>query len=126
MDEQTLEGQKSWLWWLYLMHGGSLLFSLGALSFIPLIINYLKRDEASGSFLYTHHSWQIRSFWWYVVWIAAGWLLMLTLIGIPLAFVVFFVAWVWKAYRLVRGFLDLDNNKAMPMPAASIPAEGQP
>ena len=130
MNEQVVvdddfEGRKAWLWWLYLMHGASVVFSLGALSFIPLIINYLKRDETNGSFLRTHHGWQIRSFWWYVVWVAVGWLLMLTIIGIPLAFIVFFGAWIWKLYRLVKGFLDLGDNKAMPMPASSMPAEGR-
>ena len=124
-SDDSFEGQKAWLWWLYLMHGASVVFSLGALSFIPLIINYLKRDETSGTFLRTHHSWQIRSFWWYLVWIAVGWLLVLTIIGIPLAFIVFFGAWIWKLYRLVKGFLDLGDNKAMPMPAASMPEQGQ-
>lgn len=124
IDDNT-EGQKAWLWWLYVMHGASVVFSLGTLSFIPLIINYLKRDETNGSYLRTHHSWQIRSFWWYLVWVAIGWGLMLTLIGIPLAFVVFFGAWIWKVYRLIKGFLDLGNHKAMPMPAASAPAQGQ-
>ena len=123
--DDILEGQKAWLWWLYLMHGASLVFSLGALSFLPLIINYLKRDETLGNFLHTHHSWQIRSFWWYVFWIALGWLLMLSMIGMPLAFVMWFSAWIWKAYRLIKGFLDLGNHKAMPMPVSSMPAEDQ-
>jgi uncharacterized membrane protein len=121
--DPVFEGQKAWLWWLYIMHGASVIFSLGALSFIPLIINYLKRDETEGSFLRTHHSWQIRSFWWYLVWVALGWVLMLTIFGIPIALALFFGAWVWKVYRLIKGFLDLGNHKAMPMPAGSIPAE---
>ncbi len=124
LTDPAFEGHKAWLWWLYVMHGASVVFSLGAFSFIPLIFNYLKRDETNGSFLRTHHSWQIRSFWWYLVWVALGWMLMLTIIGIPLAFMVFFGAWIWKLYRLVKGFLDLGNDKAMPMPAQSMPAEG--
>ena len=119
MDSQTYfdeatESHKSWLWWLYLMHGASLVFSLGALSFIPLILNYLKRDETEGSFLRTHHSWQIRSFWWYVVWLFVGAMLFMTIVGIPFAWLVWLGAWVWKAYRLLRGFLDLDKNRTMP------------
>lgn len=120
-DEAT-EGNKAWLWWLYLMHGASLAFSLGALSFIPLILNYIKRDDTEGSFLRSHHSWQIRSFWWYVVWVCVGGLLFATIVGIPIAFMVWFAAWVWKAYRLIRGFLDLNKNK--PMPGYSLPAPG--
>ena len=123
MDEQTVydeatEAQKTLLWWLYLIHGASLFLSLGMFSFIPLIFNYLKRDETNGSWLRTHHSWQIRSFWWYLFWVAVGWTLFVTIIGIPLAFVVFAGAFIWKAYRLIKGFLDLDEGKAMPMPEA--------
>jgi len=51
------------------------------LSFIPLIINYIKKDETEGSFLYTHHQWQIRSFWWYVVWLSVACLVALTVRG---------------------------------------------
>ncbi len=119
--DPATEGNKAWLWWLYVMHGLSLAFSLGALSFIPLILNYVKRDETEGSFLRTHHSWQIRSFWWYIVWMAVGGLLFATIIGIPLAALVWLAAWIWKAYRLIKGFLDLSSNK--PMPGYAMPAQ---
>ncbi len=121
MDEQivydeTTEARKTLLWWLYLMHGASLFFSLGVFSFIPLIFNYLKRDETEGTWLRTHHSWQIRSFWWYLFWVTLGWILALTILGIPLALLIFAGAFIWKAYRLIKGFLDLNENKPMPMP----------
>ena len=122
MDEQTVydeatESRKTLLWWLYLMHGASLFFSLGVFSFIPLIFNYLKRDETNGTWLRSHHSWQIRSFWWYLFWVCVGWIAFITILGIPLAIVIFAGAFIWKAYRLIKGFLDLDDGKAMPMPA---------
>ena len=113
--DTPLRQTKNLAWWLYLIHGASFVFSLGAFSFIPLIINYVKRDEAAGTFVYSHHSWMIRSFWWYVAWIVVGAILWITLIGIPLALVVWGVAWLWKAYRLLRGFLDLNNNTPVPM-----------
>jgi len=115
------ESRKRWLWWLYLGHGASVVCSLGMLSFIPLIINYLKKDETEGSFLYTHHQWQIRSFWWYLVWLGVGGVLFATIIGIPLAGLVWLGAWVWKAYRLIKGFLDLSNNR--PVPGYAMPAQ---
>ncbi|MDY7578552.1 hypothetical protein RGU70_09475 [Herbaspirillum sp. RTI4] len=106
---------KTQAWWLYLFHGASMLFSLGALSFLPLIVNYLKRAETADSFVGTHHSWQIRSFWWYVVWMIVGGVCFMSFVGIPLALLVWGVAWVWKAYRLIRGVIDLGNNRAMPV-----------
>jgi uncharacterized membrane protein len=112
------ESRKRWLWWLYLGHGASVVFSLGMLSFIPLIINYLKKGETEGSLLYTHHQWQIRSFWWYVVWFSVACLIAFTIIGIPLAMLIWAGAWIWKAYRLTRGFIYLSDNKPMPVPSA--------
>lgn len=108
------EAQKNMLWWLYVGHAASVFLSLGLLSFIPLIINYVKRGRTEDSFLYSHHAWQIRSFWWYLVWVGIGGLVALSIIGIPLSMLIWGVAWLWKAYRLIRGFIDLSDNKAMP------------
>lgn len=113
--EPRLDSSKNLVWWLYVFHGVSFLFSLGAFSWIPLIINYVKRDDAAGTFVYSHHRWQIRSFWWYLFWIVMGGVLFLTIIGIPLAWLVWGGAWIWKAYRLVKGFVDLTDNKPMPV-----------
>jgi uncharacterized membrane protein len=114
LDSDT-ESNKRLLWWIYLMHGFSMIFSLGALSFVPLIINYLKSSDTEGSFLRSHHSWQIRSFWWYLVWMTIGFVFFITVFGIPVAALMWLGAWIWKAYRLIRGFLDLNANKAMRM-----------
>ncbi|HEX9264627.1 MAG TPA: hypothetical protein VF977_09670 [Candidatus Binatia bacterium] len=38
-------------------------FVFGMPSIIAVIINYLKRGEARGSFLHSHFRWQIRTFW---------------------------------------------------------------
>ena len=56
----------------------------------------------------------IRSFWWYLVWSCVAWVLAVTIIGIPVAGVVWGAAWLWAAYRIIRGFVDLNNNRAMP------------
>jgi uncharacterized membrane protein len=114
LDSQ-LESKKTLAWWLYIFHAVSLLFTLGALSWIPLIISYLKRPDAAGTFVYSHHTWQIRTFWWYVVWVVVGGVLFITIIGIPLAYLVWAAAWIWKAYRLIKGLLALNDNKPMPV-----------
>ncbi|MGZ5830968.1 MAG: DUF4870 family protein [Telluria sp.] len=98
---------------LYIAHGVCFFFSLGTLNLIPLIINYIKRPEANGTFVYSHHSWMIRSLWFYWLWFVVGWILFATLFLIPLAWLVWAVAWLWEAYRLVRGFIDLNSNRAM-------------
>ncbi|NRR33691.1 hypothetical protein HSX11_26280 [Oxalobacteraceae bacterium] len=112
-DART-EAAKNLAWWLYIIHAVSFVFSLGAFSFVPLIINYLRRGETAGTFVYSHHSWQIRSFWWYAVWVAVSCILMATFIGIPFGVAIWGVAWLWKAYRLIKGISDLNRNLAMP------------
>ena len=114
LDHQ-LASAKNLAWWLYLAHAASFLFSLGLFSFLPLIVNYLKRSATEGSFVRSHHTWQIRSFWWYLLWVVVGAMLFTTLIGIPLAWMVWIGAWLWKAYRLLKGLLDLNANEPMPV-----------
>ena len=118
VDSRT-EDAKNMARILYFAHGITFVFSLGLLSILPLIVNYIKRDDAQGTIAHSHHTWMIRSFWFYVLWMVVGGILLLTLgfilIGIPLAWGVWLLAWVWKAYRLIKGFIDLNNNRAMPV-----------
>jgi len=113
--DTNLQPTKNLAWWLYIAHAVSFVFSLGAFSWIPLIINYVKRPEAAGTFVQSHHTWQIRSFWWYLVWMVVGGMLFFTFFLIPLAFVIWGGAWLWKAYRLIKGISDLNRNQAMPV-----------
>ena len=89
-------------------------YALQALSFIwglpavvALVINYLKRDDARGTLYESHFTWQIRSFWWGLLWVAIGGVLAVVLVG----FVVLFVAWVWMIYRVVKGWLKLTEGQ---------------
>jgi uncharacterized membrane protein len=113
--DRGLEDAKQMARILYLVHAATFFFSLGMLSFLPLIVNYVKRPETAGTLVYSHHTWMIRSFWIYIGCVIVAWLLVFTFFGIPLAVLVFAAAWLWKAYRLIRGFLDLNNNRAMPV-----------
>ncbi len=98
---------------LYLIHAATFIFSLGLLSIIPLIINYSKRPDTMDSFVHTHHTWMINSFWIYIgLCILAG-VLFATIIGMPLAVLVFCGAWLYKAYRLIKGFIELNTNRAI-------------
>lgn len=111
--DEKLNALKNLAWLLYIFHAASLVFSMGAFSWIPLIISYVKRGDAAGTFVYSHHTWQIRSFFWYLFWMALGLVLFLTIIGIPVAWLIWIGAWIWKAYRLIKGFVDLNANKPM-------------
>jgi uncharacterized membrane protein len=88
-------------------------FVFGVPSIIAVVINYVKRGEARGTFLESHFRWQIRTFWFALLWCLIGTMLFATFVGIPLALVVFFAAGVWAIYRVARGWLALRDRKAM-------------
>ncbi len=96
---------------------GSFLF--GWPSIIAVIINYVKRSEVRGTWLESHFAWQIRTFW-----MALIWAVIVTLISIPLAFILvgigtfvvgMFVLGVWAIYRIARGWMRLNAGQAMPV-----------
>ncbi|PRC92596.1 DUF4870 family protein [Solimicrobium silvestre] len=111
--DSKLESIKNFAWWFYIFHAVSMLFTLGALSFIPVILSYVKRGEAAGTFVYSHHNWQISSFWIYLACVFIGWMLFITIIGIPVAVILWGCAWLWKAYRLIVGIMALNDNQAI-------------
>jgi uncharacterized membrane protein len=113
--DSDLEQEKQTARLLYIVHGLTFFFSFGLLSFIPLILNYVKRPYTQGTMVYTHHTWMIRSFWYYILWIVVAAVMWVTIILIPLGWLIGIVAWLWKAYRLIKGFVDLNNNRPMPV-----------
>jgi uncharacterized membrane protein len=92
---------------------GSFLF--GWPSIIAVIINYVKRSDARGTWLESHFSWQIRTFWYALLWSVIAVVLMVTVIGIPVAIVMFGLLGLWAIYRIVRGWLRLKDRQPMPV-----------
>ena len=90
-------------------------FLTGWPSIIAVIINYIKRDDVRGTYLDSHFSWQLRTFWYALLWVFVIGLLIITLIGIPIAWVVAIVVGVWVLYRIIRGWMNLLSARAMPM-----------
>jgi uncharacterized membrane protein len=85
-------------------------FLVGFTPLVGVILNYVKRAEMRGTWLESHFSWQIRTFWWSLLWFAAGLALAVVLIG----FFVMLAAGVWVLYRAIRGWVELTENKPMP------------
>ena len=90
-------------------------FLTGWPSIIAVILNYLKRGAVRGTFLESHFRWQIRTFWFALLWLAISGLLFITLIGIPAAFILLLITGAWVLYRILRGWLALLDAKAMPV-----------
>jgi uncharacterized membrane protein len=94
-------------------------FLFGWPSIIAVIINYVKRSEVRGTWLESHFSWQIRTFWWALLWAIiigiAGFVLAIVLVGIAIWIIGFFLLGIWAIYRIARGWLRLKDRQPMPM-----------
>ncbi len=90
----------------------------GILGIAAVIVCYVKRDDAAGTWVASHLTWLIRTFWWSLLWAIVGWLVMLTLglilIGIPIALAIWFVAGIWVIYRVVKGYLVFKDSRPIP------------
>jgi uncharacterized membrane protein len=89
-------------------------FLTGWPSIIAVILNYVKRSEVRGTWLDSHFSWQIRTFWFALLWLTLGAVLFVTVVGIPFAVVLWFATGIWVLYRIIRGWLALSSQKELP------------
>ncbi|MVX57802.1 hypothetical protein [Parasutterella muris] len=94
-------------------------FVFGWPSIIAVIINYVERSDVRGTYLDSHFSWQIRTFWYALLWIILVWLLGLLLaiflIGFAIWIVGFVILGIWVCYRIIRGWMRLSDGLPMPM-----------
>ena len=81
-------------------------------SIAAVVLNYWNQNAVAGTWLESHFRWQIRTFWFTLLWLVLSFLVMLTIIGIPIA------AWVmipllglWVGYRVLRGWLALSGGR---------------
>ena len=90
---------------------GAFVFSVP--SIVAVILNYIHQPKARDTYIATHFRWQIRTFWFVVLWAFFAIALFITVIGIPLAWVVMISAGIWIIYRVARGWLALSERKPM-------------
>ena len=91
-------------------------FLTGWPSIIAVILNYAKRSEVRMTWLDSHFGWQIRTFWFALLWLVVGAMVFVTFLGIPFAVVIWGLTGVWVLYRIVRGWMALSAEKPMPLP----------
>lgn len=90
-------------------------FVFGLPSIVAVILNYVKRGDVRGTYLESHFSWQIRTFWWAVLWgllaLVFTLLLIITIIGILVYWLPVAIVGVWIGYRVIRGWLALKDRR---------------
>lgn len=81
---------------------------------IGLIIAYVKKADARGTWVESHLRYLVRTFWWGLGAALLGWMLLVTIILIPLSFVIWIATSLWIIYRIVRGYLYFKDSKPIP------------
>ena len=117
----------NWTTLIYALHAFSLLtgilgtasvigaFLTGWPSIIALILNYVKRADVRGSWLESHFLWQIRTFWYGLLWVVlCGLVVVLTLgLGLLVVWLPLAVVTIWFVYRIARGWMRLGARQPM-------------
>jgi uncharacterized membrane protein len=85
-------------------------FLVGVSWIVAVVMNYVKKEEVAGTWLESHFRWQIRTFWYGLLWGVLGAILLLVLVG----YLVLLAAGIWVIYRIVKGWLYLNDNKPLP------------
>ena len=87
---------------------------MSLIGIVAVIVCYVKRDEARTTWVASHFTWLIRTFWWSFLWDMIGVCLFITLIGIPFAWAIWVITAIWVIYRVVRGYLLFKDSKPIP------------
>lgn len=106
-EARRLEALKQLTMVVYALYAASLF--AGFTGIVAIVVNYVKRDDTVGTLYESHFTWQIRTFWWSVAWVVLGFATLIVGVGI----LILFAGWVWMIYRVVKGFLNLNDGKPM-------------
>jgi uncharacterized membrane protein len=82
---------------------------VGVTFFVAVLLAYLRRGEAAGTWLESHFTWQIRTFWWSLAWSVLGVATLVVIVG----FFILPACAVWYVYRVVRGWSELNEGRAV-------------
>lgn len=92
---------------IYALYAVSILVGITCL--VAIIVNYVKRDDVAGTWLESHFRWQIRTFWYSLLWGVLGALTLVFGVGM----FVLLADFVWFVYRIVKGWLRLNDRRPM-------------
>jgi uncharacterized membrane protein len=90
----------------------------GLVGIVAVVICYVKRGEAQGTWVESHLRWLIRTFWFSLLWTVIGWMffwvLLIVLIGPVIAVGIWALTAIWIIYRVVRGYLIFKESRPVP------------
>lgn len=92
---------------IYALYAAS--FLIGITAIVAIVMNYVKCGDVAGTYLESHFRWQIRTFWFSLLWGLLGVILLPVIVG----WFILVANIVWVIYRIVKGWLHLNDGKAM-------------
>ena len=108
MDEERTARSVQLVYGLYALN----LAVPGPFGLIGVIIAYMQRDAAYGTWLASHFTWQIRTFWLGILYIVIGIVTIPIIVGI----VILCLIWVWSLIRTVMGWSAVSKGRPMTNP----------
>ena len=126
-DDRSADSLITWTNIIYGLHAISLLtgilgaatvvgaFLTGWPSIIAVVLNYVKRADVRGTWLESHFRWQIRTFWFGLLWMGLCLLFVIGTfgLGIIIAWLPILLVGCWFIYRIARGWVRLSNRQPM-------------
>ena len=106
-DEKAKEN-RTFTHAIYGLYAASLLLG-GITAIVAIVLNYIKKEDVAGTILESHFRWQIRTFWWSLLWGFIGAITFIILIGIP----ILVATVIWFIYRIAKGWLRLHEGRPM-------------
>ncbi len=106
-DEAQMKSLKDLTQLVYILY--ALSYFTGVTALIAIIVNYVKKEDVAGTWLESHFRWQMRTFWFGLLWAAIGGITAFLFVG----FAILFANFCWIVYRIVKGVLNLNDNKPM-------------
>lgn len=105
--DEKIKANKTITTVIYALYAASLV--VGITFIVAIVLNYIKKEEVAGTFLESHFRWQIRTFWYSLLWGVIGAITFIVLIGI----FILIADLIWFIYRIAKGFLNLQEGKPM-------------
>ena len=112
--DDKLRSNRTLTWVIYGLYGAS--FLVGITSIVAIILNYVKRGDVKGTWLESHFRWQIRTFWYGVLWVGLciAFVILTLGLGILIAWIPLVIVTFWFIYRVARGWMALMDRRPMP------------
>ncbi len=91
---------------------------MGIVGIIAIILAYVKRGDAAGTWLASHYRWLIRTFWFSLLWGIVGAVIFVVfaiiLIGLVVGYAIWVATTIWVLYRLIRGYVLFNASQPVP------------